>query len=93
MYGIPKLDNYLETKLIPRLEEYVFRPVRKNDNNKRWTNNSAESINNIFKLATDWKPQTTKKLILKLYGIVQLHYADYRATLHGQGNYVLTKEE
>lgn len=71
----------------------MFEPTRINERNKNWTNNNAESINNIFKIAIDWKPQRTRDLILKLYGVVELHYMDYRSALHGHGNYALANEE
>ena len=89
---LPAFQNYYRTRLKPRLEKYVFEPRRKVEN-KQWTNNNAESINNVFKLAVDWKPQRTKELILKLYSVVSIHYMDYRSALHGHGNYQLVRGE
>ena len=58
---------------------------------KNWTNNNAESINNILKVAVDWKPQGARELIEKIYSVTELHFLDYRSALHDDGNYRLTK--
>ena len=71
----------------------MFEPNRQNNENKHWTNNNAESINNIFKISVDWKPKHTKDLIHKLSGVTDLHFMDYRSSLHDTGNYQLTNEE
>ena len=55
----PVFDNYYAKNLKPKLEKYVFEPARKVEANKKWTNNNAESINNISKISIDWKPKLT----------------------------------
>lgn len=60
------------------------------DGNDLWTNNNSESLNNILKLATGWKPQKLPVLVDKIADIIQLHMNDLRRALHGTGNYMLT---
>ena len=45
-----------------------------------------KSLNNILKLAVDWKPQCTKELIEKIESTTELHFLDYRSALHDSGN-------
>ena len=80
-------DKYLKD----RLKQYVFEPCKEDSVRKNWTNNNAESINNIFKLAVDWKPQGARELIEKIYSVTELHFLDYRSALHDDENYRCTK--
>ncbi|KAL3859058.1 hypothetical protein ACJMK2_009294 [Sinanodonta woodiana] len=89
----PTFAPYFISNLKPRLKKYVFEPSRNNIERVNWTNNNAESINNILKLSVDWKPKHTQDLINKLFSVTQLHFMDYRSALHDSGNYQLTKEE
>ena len=75
------------------MKQYVFEPCRKDAGKRNWNNNNVESINNILKLAVDWRPQCTRELIEKIYSITELHFMDYRSMLHDVGNYRLTKNE
>jgi hypothetical protein len=54
-----------------------------------WTNNNAESINNVLKINTNWKPQSLTALIEKLFSVVKLQYLDTRRALYGVGNFCL----
>ena len=58
-------ESFFDEHLKDRLKQYVLEPCRKDNAKRNWTNNNAESINNILKLAVDWKPQCTKDLIEK----------------------------
>ena len=87
------LKHIITAILKPRLEKYVFEPTRKVDANKNWTNNNAESINNILKISIDWKPKHTEELIMKLYSVTELHFMDYRSAIHDSGNYELVPAE
>ena len=89
----PAFEQYYTQNLKPRLQKYVFEPTRKENANKNWTNNNAESINNILKISVDWRPKHTEELILKLYSVTELHFMDYRSALHDSGNYELVPEE
>lgn len=53
----------------------------------------TQSLNNILKLAVDWKPRGARELIEKIYSVTELHFLDYRSALHDDGNYRLTKDE
>ena len=89
----PKFELYFEKHLKSRLKQYVVEPCIQDSGKKQWTNNNAESINNILKLAVDWKPQGCRELIEKIYSVTELHFLDYRSSLHDDGNYRLSKEE
>ena len=87
----PRFETYFDKYLKDRLKQYVFEPCREDSVRKKWTNKNAESINNILKLAVDWKPQRARELIEKIYSVTELHFLDYRSALHDDGNYRLTK--
>ena len=88
----PAFANYYDSRLQPRLKNYVFQPNRSRTD-KLWTNNNAESLNNILKLATNWRPSCTKDLIEKLHCVTEIHFMDYRSALHIDGNYRLAQSE
>ena len=89
----PSASAYFDKNLKGRLQQYVFEPCRKDGGKRNWTNNNAESMNNILKLAVDWKPQCTRDLIEKIYSVTELHFMDYRSALHDAGNYRLIRQE
>ena len=89
----PVFAKYFESNLKARLQNYVFRPNRSRDSSKQWTNNNAESLNNILKLSTSWRPKSTHELIEKLYQVTHLHFMDYRSAMHSTGNYRLCTNE
>ena len=66
-------------------------PRRRNKemSEKLWTNNNAESINHVFKLAVNWKPQSTAELINKLNDCVDIQFHQLRGALHFSGDYML----
>ena len=88
---LPTFTDYFNGRLKPKLYEHVFKPNRQNSTKELWTNNNAESINNIFKLSVDWKPKRAADLVEKIYDITELHFMDYRSAMHDSGNYRLTK--
>jgi hypothetical protein len=57
-----------------------------------WTNNNAESMNNILKIDTNWTPQSTPDLINKISDVIKLHLIDLRRALYGTGNYRLCSQ-
>ena len=75
----------------PRIKTFVNEPRRKNKDKseKMWTNNNAESINHVFKVAIKWKPQSTPELIKKLYDCVLVQFVHLRGCLHDHGDYAL----
>ena len=54
----PVSAKYFESNLRAKLQNYVFSPNRSRESSKQWTNNNAESINNILKLSTSWRPKS-----------------------------------
>ncbi|KAL3837127.1 hypothetical protein ACJMK2_022508 [Sinanodonta woodiana] len=89
----PTFAPYFISNLKPRLKKYVFEPSRNTIERVNWTNNNAESINNILKVSVDWKPKHTQDLINKPLSVTKLHFMDYRSAFIDSGNYQLTKEE
>ena len=89
----PRFQTYFEKQLKTRLKHYVVDPCIVDSSKRNWTNNNAESLNNILKLAVDWKPQGARELIKKLHSVTELHFLDYRSSLHDDGNCRLSKDE
>jgi hypothetical protein len=87
----PQFINYFDHQLKDRLDSFVNIPRRKNNemSDKLWTNNNAESINHVFKVAVNWKPQSTPELINKIYDCVDIQILHLRRALHSSGDYVL----
>ena len=56
---------------------------------ERWTNNNAESINNVLKQEIKWKPQTIQALISKLEILVDRKIFDLISSLNNYGDYIL----
>ncbi|KAK3103522.1 hypothetical protein FSP39_019838 [Pinctada imbricata] len=84
----PTFVKYFEKQFKPKLFNHVYDKGLKSENNL-WTNNNCESINNILKLETNWKPQNTPSLIEKITNVIKLHFLDLKRALHGEGNYRL----
>ncbi|XP_076039143.1 uncharacterized protein LOC143024181 isoform X2 [Oratosquilla oratoria] len=85
----PRFAKYYSEKLVPALRSHVFQPQRKHNLPFKWTNNNCKSMNHIFKLQIDWKPQKITDLIDTLERIVQLQYQDMKRALYGEGSYQL----
>ena len=82
-------NDYYNKLLKNRLVQHVNRPSRNNSRLRFWTNNTCESTNHRFKLATDWKPQHLPELINTIHGIVKVHFANLQRALYGMGNFEL----
>ena len=54
---------------------------------KTWTNNNAESMHNIMKIDTNWRPHSTPALIDVLHGMVKLQPLDMQRALYNIGNF------
>ena len=87
----PESKTYFEKRLEERINSFVNVPRRHNKemSEKLWTNNNAESINHVFKIAVNWKPQFTPELINKLYDYVDIQFHHLRGALHFSGDYML----
>ena len=81
---------YFEKRVLPLLLDYVVYPSNIKSIDANWTNNNAESINNILKIGTDWKPQPLTTLIETIYKKVHSQYRDSQHALIGRGNFKLT---
>ena len=88
-----RFKQYFSKHLKDRLQQYVVEPCMVEPTERNWSNNNAESINNILKLSVNWKLQGVKGIIEKIYKVTELHFLDYRSALHDDGNYQLTKAE
>jgi len=86
----PDFNNYFERTLKPKLE-FNYKNLGREGLNaaNRWTNNNAESINNIMKLGDNWKPQSTPALIHLLADMIKLQQLDSQRALCNSGNYRL----
>ena len=54
-----------------------------------WTNNNAESMNRVMKVAVNWKPQHAPDLVDKLFDMVDFQFINLRSALHHSGDYML----
>ena len=50
-------------RILLNITEFVNTPHREQRNDSLWTNNGCESLNNILKLAINWRPQQMPKII------------------------------
>ena len=72
-----------------RMNNYVRQPNLNAKTSGLWTNNNVESINNVLKINTNWKPQSLATLIEKLFSVIKLQYLDTRRAMYGAGNFCL----
>ena len=80
------LHSFIVSKIKPAL---LSNQYTSSDGNL-WTNNNCESMNNVIKIATDWKIQKVPQLINVIKGIVQKQYLDLKASIYGSGNFKLS---
>ncbi|KAK3082787.1 hypothetical protein FSP39_005298 [Pinctada imbricata] len=86
----PRFLQYFERNLQNRIRDYVNAPRRNSDlDSSLWTNNNAESMNHVLKVAANWQPKSITDLVELLYNEVKLQLTDLRRSLHGDGNYRL----
>jgi len=81
--------DYFNNCFKTRVNNYVRQPNLNAKTSGLWTNNNAESINNVLKINTNWKPQSLTALIEKLFSVVKLQYLDARRAMYGAGNFCL----
>jgi hypothetical protein len=89
---IKKADNFLpyfEKRIEPLIKEKVNIPTRLKKMDKDWTNNNAESMNNILKIGTNHKLEDMTDLIEIIYKIVKSQYKDCEKAVVGMGNFKL----
>lgn len=61
----PQFLKYTEQSFKPIVREFVNAANRRLGTNKLWTNNKAECMNRVMKVAVNWKPQHAQKWLKK----------------------------
>ena len=89
---IPDFKTYFD-KLLDNIKKHVVEPRIKHNLPMNWTNNNCEAMNNILKIATQWRPQQLPELIDKVQRIVDMQLAETRRAIHCAGNFVLAPSE
>ena len=59
---VPQFSRYLEHRLLPLIEETVYKPQLQRPDLKHRTNNNSESANHILKQQVKLKPQNLTDL-------------------------------
>jgi len=84
---------YLSNRLLPNLEQFVFKPRLRHPWLPRlWYNNCNESYNGVVKRSTNWVVQKLPDLVSKLYDLEQDQIRDIRGALHDTGKFILSKQ-
>ena len=65
----------------------LYLPRAINQEDKLWTNNNTESMNNRLKVACHWKPLKCDELVFKLEEIINTQMVDLRRALYDKGNF------
>ncbi|CAC5386675.1 unnamed protein product [Mytilus coruscus] len=84
----PQFLKYYEQSFKPRVREFVNAANRGLGTKKLWTNNNAESMNRVMKVAVNWKPQHAPDLVEKLFDMVDFQFINLRSALHHSGDYI-----
>jgi hypothetical protein len=87
----PRFKPYLQTRIEPLIREYVNLPGRLRHIEKQWSNNNAESMNNILKIGTNHKLEDLTTLIETIQTIVNSMYKDVEKALVSVGNLKLSR--
>lgn len=84
----PYFDNRIADMLLHNFT-VSQRPDFPSTANSRWTNNNAESINHVLKVAIDWKAQPLYDLVQTLYDLVLDQYDEVERAVINTGDYKL----
>lgn len=87
----PKFIEYFNKRLEPLLKHHVNIPTRLKLIDKDWTNNNAESVNNLLKVGTNHKIENLSNLIETVYKVVRSQYKDIEKSFVGLGNFNLSE--
>ncbi|WAR31703.1 hypothetical protein MAR_034245 [Mya arenaria] len=82
---------YLNGRIVSLIKNHVHIPKRVRNIDSNWTNNNAESMNNLLKIGTNHKVEDMTDLIDIIYRIVQSMYKDVEKSIVSMGNYKLTQ--
>ena len=81
--------KYIDNRLVPMIRNHVNLPTRLKKMDKYWSNNNAESMNNILKIGTNHKVEDMSGLIKIIHRIVRSMYKDVEKAFVGLGNFML----
>ena len=84
-----EFKKYMAGRLVPLIRNHVNLPARLKKMDKDWTNNNAESMNNILKIGTNHKVEDMPDLIDIIHRLVKSMYKDVEKSFVGMGNYTL----
>lgn len=84
-----EFKKYLDNRIVPMVRDHVNLPSRLKQLDKDWSNNNAESMNNLLKVGTNHKVEDMSDLISIIYRLVRSMYKDVEKALVGMGNYRL----
>jgi hypothetical protein len=85
----PRFLAYFNSTLRPMLDENIKCVMARPEVNPGWTNNNAESMNHVLKMAIDWRPQASPTLVDTIRDIVKGQYIDAERAFVGRGEYRL----
>lgn len=84
----PIFVPYFEAKLKARVMKNLS--TEKYQQSTTWTNNNCESMNNVLKVATNWKVLNPSTLMDTINNeVVNVQMTDLRRSLHSEGNFRL----
>ena len=85
--------DYLNVHILPKLYENLQACETPGFGSLlEWTNNNAESLNNVLKMAVNWTPQALVALVEKLRGVVMGYSTEVERAIAGLGDYKLCDE-
>jgi len=85
--AVPNFLPYVNNRLRESLWDSIVAPRLKLGLLEPWTNNNAESANNIMKAVTDYRPKKLPELVDKLHQLVSSQFVDVERALYGQGEF------
>ena len=81
--------TYFNKRIVPLIKIQVNIPARVRGIEKDWTNDNAESMNNILKIGTNHKLEDMTDLITIVHRIIKSLYKDCEKALVKMGNFKL----
>lgn len=81
--------KYMENRLAPMIRNHVNLPTKLKMMDKDWSNNMAESMNNILKIGTNHKAEEMSDLIDIKHRLVKSMYQDMDKAFVSLGNFRL----
>lgn len=85
----PSFHQYFKRTMKPLLDENINCVLSRAEVVPGWTNNNAESMNHVIKMAIDWQPKAIPTLVDTLRDIIKGQYIDAERAMIGRGDYRL----